>query len=117
MAVVGIMLGMCGSLNADERGIASTFSDRRVACPPYRIDPFKVMGAAHKTLPCGTMVEVTNLANGRKAVVEIVDIGPCTSDGCRRGPLRVRRRIFDLLPAAARAVRSGGLIPVALRVM
>lgn len=32
--------------------------------------------AAHKTLPFGTIVEVTNLANGKKINVEITDRGP-----------------------------------------
>jgi len=31
---------------------------------------------AHKTLPFGTMLEVTNLANGRKSVVRVNDRGP-----------------------------------------
>lgn len=32
--------------------------------------------AAHKTLPLGTMVEVTNLNNNRSAIVKITDRGP-----------------------------------------
>ncbi|MFC1749813.1 septal ring lytic transglycosylase RlpA family protein [Pseudomonadota bacterium] len=32
--------------------------------------------AAHKTLPFGTMLEVVNLANGQKVVVEVNDRGP-----------------------------------------
>jgi len=32
--------------------------------------------AAHKTLPFGTMLEVTNLENGRKSVVRVNDRGP-----------------------------------------
>ena len=34
------------------------------------------MIAAHKSLPFGTLVRVTNLDNGRSAVVTIVDRGP-----------------------------------------
>ncbi len=34
------------------------------------------MTAAHKTLPFGTIVEVTNLANGKSVQVEIIDRGP-----------------------------------------
>ena len=49
------------------------------------------MTAAHRTLPFGTRVRVTNLANGREAVVRIND----------RGPFR-RGRIIDLSYAAAR---------------
>ena len=46
--------------------------------------------AAHRSLPFGTRVQVTNLANGRKVTVRIND----------RGPFR-RGRIIDLSRAAA----------------
>jgi rare lipoprotein A len=46
--------------------------------------------AAHRTLPFGTRVRVTNLANGRETVVRIND----------RGPFR-RGRIIDVSYAAA----------------
>jgi len=47
--------------------------------------------AAHRTLPFGTMVMVTNLANGRNVNVRINDRGPF-----------VKNRIIDLSYAAAR---------------
>lgn len=97
-----------------ELGIASTFNDRRVSCAPFRIDPYRVMGAAHRTLPCGTRVEVTNRLNGRKAVARIIDLGPCSTRHCHRTNPRARKRIFDMLPMVARAIGSTGLTPVAL---
>ena len=48
------------------------------------------MTAAHKTLPFGTRVRVTNLANGKKVVVRINDRGPF-----------VKGRIIDLSYKAA----------------
>lgn len=51
------------------------------------------MTAAHKTLPFGTMVKVTNLKNGKKCIVKINDRGPF-----------VRGRIIDLSTAAARQI-------------
>jgi rare lipoprotein A len=48
------------------------------------------MTAAHKTLPFGTMVKVTNLDNGKWAIVKINDRGPF-----------VEGRIIDLSRAAA----------------
>ena len=48
------------------------------------------MTAAHRTLPFGTLVRVTNLDNGRQAVVRIND----------RGPFE-RGRIIDVSRAAA----------------
>lgn len=51
------------------------------------------MTAAHRTLPMGTVVRVTNLANGQSVVVKITDRGPFV-DG----------RILDLSLAAAKAI-------------
>ena len=50
------------------------------------------MTAAHLTLPMGTMVRVTNLANNESVVVKITDRGPF-----------VHGRIIDLSLAAAKA--------------
>jgi len=55
------------------------------------------MTASHRTLPFGTRVRVTNLANGRKVVVRIND----------RGPYK-RKRIIDLSYAAARELGMVG---------
>jgi rare lipoprotein A len=53
--------------------------------------------AAHRTLPFGTRVRVTNVDNGRSVVVRVND----------RGPL-VGGRIIDLSQAAARALGALG---------
>jgi rare lipoprotein A len=43
----------------------------------YYTNPYHPgMIAAHKSLPFGTLVRVTNLDNGRSAIVTIVDRGP-----------------------------------------
>src|SRR4029453_11065521 len=47
--------------------------------------------AAHRTLPFGTRVRVTNKSNGHSVVVRINDRGPF-----------IRGRVIDLTPAAAR---------------
>ena len=62
--------------------------------------------AAHKSLPFGTHVRVTNHRNGRSVVVRINDRGPY-----------VRGRIIDLTPAAARAIGLSGLAHVTIRVV
>src|ERR1041385_4664795 len=59
--------------------------------------------AAHKTLPFGTMVKVTNKKNGRTVTVRINDRGPF-----------IRGRIIDLTPAAASQLGFSGLAPVVL---
>jgi rare lipoprotein A len=62
--------------------------------------------AAHRTLPFGTLVRVTDLRNGRSVVVRIND----------RGPFR-RGRAIDVSPAAARQLHFSGLAPVSLEVV
>ena len=62
--------------------------------------------AAHKSLPFGTMVRVTNSRNNRSVVVRINDRGPF-----------VRGRVIDLTPAGARAIGMSGLAPVSLAVV
>jgi len=59
--------------------------------------------AAHRTLPFGTQVRVTNRRNGKSVVVRINDRGPF-----------VRGRVIDVTPAAARALGFSGLAPVSI---
>lgn len=65
------------------------------------------MTAAHKKLPFGTYVRVTNLKNGRSCVVRINDRGPF-----------VRGRVIDLSAEAAKqiGVYTAGVAPVRLDV-
>jgi rare lipoprotein A len=62
--------------------------------------------AAHRTIPLGSVVEVTNSKNGRKALVRINDRGPF-----------VRGRIIDLTPAGARALGFSGITNVSLAII
>jgi rare lipoprotein A len=64
--------------------------------------------AAHRSLPFGTLVRVTNLANGRRVVVVIDDRGPF-----------IRGRIIDLSVAAARRLGMvrDGVVPVRIKVL
>ena len=66
------------------------------------------MTAAHKTLPFGTFVRVTNRANDRSVVVRINDRGPF-----------VHGRIIDLSYAAAKAIgaTTSGVITVEVLVI
>jgi hypothetical protein len=57
--------------------------------------------AAHRTLPFGTKVTVTNKSNGRSVVVTINDRSPF-----------LRSRIIDVSPAAARVLGFSGLTQV-----
>jgi len=66
------------------------------------------MVAAHRTLPLGTEVRVTNLRNGRSVNVRIMDRGP-----------HVAGRAIDLSKGAAERLRftHQGLAPVKIRVL
>jgi rare lipoprotein A len=62
--------------------------------------------AAHRTLPFGTRVRVTNRQTGRSIVVRINDRGPF-----------VRGRIIDLTPAGAHALGFSGLAHVSVDIV
>ena len=62
--------------------------------------------AAHRTLPFGTLVRVTNVRNGRTVIVRINDRGPYT-----------KGRIIDVTPAAAAELKFSDLTPVTLEVV
>jgi peptidoglycan lytic transglycosylase len=83
------------------RGVASYYGSYHQGLHTASGERFDMreMTAAHRTLPFGTHVRVTNLANGRAVVVRITDRGPF-----------VRGRLLDVSYAAARRlglVRSG----------
>ncbi len=63
------------------------------------------MTAAHKTLPFGTVLKVTNLSNDKFVIVTINDRGPF-----------IRGRIIDLSKAAKDAIDMGGTTQVRLEV-
>ena len=72
-----------------------------------RFNP-SAMTAAHRTLPFGTKVRVTNKSNGRSVVVTINDRGPF-----------VRGRIIDLSTGAAGVIgmMGAGVAPVSVEVL
>lgn len=78
--------------NYDRRGIASWYGDafHLKATANGEVFDMNAISAAHTTLPLPSMVEVTNLDNGRKLVVRVNDRGPF-----------VDNRIIDLSREAA----------------
>lgn len=84
-----------------EVGVASYYSDRYHGKRTASGEPYNMneMTAAHRRLPFGAKVRVTNLRNNRSVLVRINDRGPF-----------VRGRVIDLSLAAARKldmVRAG----------
>jgi rare lipoprotein A len=87
-----------------QSGLASVYSGGRTANGERAAAGG--LTAAHRSLPFGTLVRVTNERTGRSVVVRINDRGPF-----------VRGRVIDLTPAGARAIGMDGLAPVSLSVV
>ena len=92
------------------KGIASWYGGRHVGRPTAsgEIHSPHLRTAAHRDLPLGTFVRVTNLKNGRNCVVKVNDRGPY-----------VAGRIIDLSERAARdlAMLNDGLATVRVEVL
>jgi len=88
-------------------GIASYYSQGQRTASGARFNP-SAMTAAHRSLPFGTKVRVTNRRNGRSVVVTINDRGPF-----------IRGRVIDLSRGAASVIgmTGAGLAPVKLDVL
>ena len=88
-------------------GMASYYWEGQQTASGARFNP-NAMTAAHKTLPFGTKVRVTNRNNGRSVVVTINDRGPF-----------IRGRVIDLSRAAAGVVgmTGSGVAPVSVSVI
>ena len=91
-------------------GLASFYADRFEGRPtasgePYRKNEYT---AAHRTLPFGTRVMVTNTRNDKSVIVRINDRGP-----------HVKRRIIDVSRAAAEELDfiKEGVTQVSLKVL
>jgi peptidoglycan lytic transglycosylase len=89
---------------ADQVGVASVYSHESgsATASGQKLDR-EAFTAAHRTLPFGTQVKVTNKSNGRSVIVTINDRGPS-----------VRGRVIDVTPAAARLLGFSGLAQVAI---
>jgi rare lipoprotein A len=91
-------------------GLASWYGGFHHGLPTASGETFDMMQltAAHRTLPLGTRLRVTNLENGRIVRVRVNDRGPY-----------VDRRILDLSHGAAQALHmvERGVVPVRLEVI
>ena len=91
-----------------ESGVASYYAHKYHGRTTASGERFNMndMTAAHKTLPFGTRVRVTNVSNGKSVTVRINDRGPF-----------VKGRVIDLSLAAAKKLDmvNAGLAEVQLR--
>jgi rare lipoprotein A len=79
----------------------------RLTASGERFNP-QAMTCAHRTLPLGSLVKVTDLATGKNVELQVNDRGPY-----------VKGRIMDLSEAAARELGAGekGLLEVRVEVI
>jgi rare lipoprotein A len=103
-ALISTIASLSPSMAQPQSGVASVYSGEKTANGEYA--HASGLTAAHKTLPFGTRVKVTNKENGRSVVVRINDRGPY-----------IAGRVIDLTPAGAKAIGSDGLTPVTLTVL
>jgi rare lipoprotein A len=91
------LLSSCGY--STRKGLASYYADSYEGKTTANGEIYRQgkITAAHKTLPFGTKVEVTNLSNNKTVVVRINDRGPY-----------IRGRIIDLTKAAAKEIDMVG---------
>lgn len=62
--------------------------------------------SAHKTMPFGTMIQVTNLSNGLSVIVKVTDRGPF-----------IKGRILDLSKKAAETIKMDGVAKVKIKII
>ena len=101
--------GASGASLPPQEGLASVYGKHfngQTTASGERYDS-RAPTAAHRTLPLGTQIRVTNLENGQSVRVRINDRGP-----------HVRGRIVDLSSSAAAALGfSTGVAPVRIDIL
>lgn len=85
----GLMAGASASSAAAQCGRASWYALHSKTASGERMNP-SALTAAHRSLPFGTRLKVTNRNNGRSVVVRINDRGPF-----------IKGRVLDLSKGAA----------------
>lgn len=95
----------CDISKIHSTGTASWYKHGTTTANGERFKPYGLT-AAHRTLPFGTMVQVTNVKNHKTVVVRINDRGPF-----------IGKRIIDLSLGAARVIKLDGVGKVVLRVL
>jgi rare lipoprotein A len=105
-AVLSLSFTQSHARDFTQAGIASIYSYKSSKTANGERITASSLTAAHRSLPFGTKVRVTNRKNGRSVVVRINDRGPF-----------IAGRIIDVTPAGAQALGFAGLTPVTVDVV
>ena len=100
------LLLTAGPVSADESGVASVYAYAGGKTASGETANPHSLTAAHRTLPFGTKVQVTNARNSKTVIVRINDRGPFT-----------KGRVIDVTPIAAATLGFSGLARVRLVVV
>ena len=104
--LIGLLLAASGSAAHAESGTASVYGSNGGETASGERGNSSALTAAHRTLPFGTMVQVTNKNTGRSVTVRINDRGPFTLG-----------RVIDLTLAGAGQLGFSDLATVDLTVL
>jgi len=121
LVAIALALAACGGAQKPKKtasgqtgvqnGLGTWYGSEQHGGPTASGERFNknAMTAAHRTLPMGTRVRVTNQRNGRSVILRIND----------RGPYGSKRRIIDVSEAAARKLGmiDAGVVPVRVEVI
>jgi rare lipoprotein A len=94
------------SANEAQSGVASVYAYRGGRTASGETVNPSSLTAAHRTLPFGTKVLVTNIRNSKTVIVRINDRGPF-----------IKGRVIDITPVAATTLGFSGLARVTLVVV
>jgi rare lipoprotein A len=97
------VMPVCAPAARAESGIASIYAYQGGKTASGERVSARALTAAHRTLPFGAHVRVTNKRNGKSVVVRINDRGPF-----------IKGRVIDVTPAAANVLGFSGLTKVTL---
>ena len=109
-SIIALLALVTGCASSTSDGLASYYADKYQGRKTANGETFDTtrLTAAHRTLPFGTRVRVTNVVNGKSVIVRVNDRGPF-----------VAGRVIDLSPAAAKQLDMlrAGTVRVKLEVL
>jgi rare lipoprotein A len=105
---IGLILLLTPLITIAQTGIASYYGEQHQGKLTASGKPFNMnaLTAAHRTLPFGTKIKVTNLKNHKFVYVSINDRGPF-----------VKGRILDLSKRAAKEIGMNGITIVNIEII